>query len=234
MAEKEIAERRTRVLQRIEDACRRCGREPGEVRLLAVSKTRPPEQVAEAAEAGQTVFGENRIQEAAVKIPMCPGHLAWHLVGHLQGNKVKSAVQLFSMIHSIDSAKRLRQVNAACGEAGRVLPVCLQVNVSGESSKFGMEPEALIPTLKEAVEWTHIDVCGLMTIPPLTEDPERARAFFRALRELRDRARDATGFPLPDLSMGMSHDLEIAVEEGATWVRVGTDIFGPRTSKGIP
>lgn len=223
-----ISERIESVRRRIEAACGRAGRDAGAVRLLVVSKTRPPEAVAEAAAAGQTVFGENRVQEAAAKIPLCPGRLEWHLVGHLQSNKVNPAVRLFAMIHSVHSLERLRQVDAACARAGIGMPVCLQVNVSGEASKSGMPPEELVPTLEAATELTSVTVAGLMTIPPLTPDPERARGFFQTLRALRDRACAATGFPLEELSMGMSHDLEVAVEEGATWVRVGTDVFGPR------
>lgn len=229
-----MGDRLAKVRDRIRAACEWCGRNPEDVRLLAVSKTQPPEQVEAAAAAGQAVFGENRVQEAAAKIPRCPGHLEWHLVGHLQSNKVNAAVRLFSTIHSVDSIERLGQLNRACENAGRDMQVFLQLNVSGEASKFGMPPDTLAPALEAATGLVRLEVAGLMTIPPLSEDPERARGFFRALREARDQARDATGFALPELSMGMSHDLEVAVEEGATWVRVGSDIFGARPSKGRP
>jgi pyridoxal phosphate enzyme (YggS family) len=175
-----------------------------------------------------TVFGENRIQEARQKIPLCPGHLEWHLVGHLQRNKVRDAISLFHMLHSIDSLRLLETVDRICGDVGKRLPVCLQVNVSGESSKFGMPPEAVEPTLEAAAGFMNVDVEGLMTIPPFTEDPEGARPVFRALRDLRDRTRDRTGVELEALSMGMSNDFDVAIEEGATWIRVGTLLFGER------
>ncbi len=223
-----IAERVARVRARIAAACARAGRDPDAVRLVAVSKTHPPESVAAAAAAGLTIFGENKVQEAAAKIPLCPGHLEWHLVGHLQSNKVRHAVRLFQTIHSVDSADLLERLDRIAEEEGRRLRALFEVNVSGESSKFGLKPEQLTAVLSAAGACRRIEPVGLMTIPPASEDPERARGFFRALRELRDRARAESGFELPELSMGMSQDFEIAIEEGATYVRVGTDIFGPR------
>lgn len=228
MSEPTIAERIERVRARIAAACTRAGRDPESVRLVAVSKNHPPESVAAAAACGLTIFGENRVQEAAAKIPLCPGHLDWHLVGHLQSNKARPAVLLFSTIHSVDSADLLRRLDRIAGEEGRRPRVLLEVNVSGESSKFGLPPEALPAALAAAAECRFVEPVGLMTIPPVCEDPERARSFFRALRELRDRARAESGLALAELSMGMSHDFEIAIEEGATMIRVGTDIFGPR------
>jgi pyridoxal phosphate enzyme (YggS family) len=229
MAETDMAGRIARVMDRLAAACGRSGRNPDAVRLMAVSKTQPPEAVAEAAACGLRLFGENRVQEALAKIPMCPSGLEWHLIGHLQANKVRAAVQNFSMIHAVDSVDLLERLNRICGEEGRRLPVCIEVNVAGEASKFGLRPEDVPEALRRSAEWTRVEVAGLMTIPPFAEDPERVRGFFRALRELRDRCRAETGFELPELSMGMSHDLEIAVEEGATCVRVGTDIFGTRS-----
>lgn len=225
-------ERLERVRGRIGEACARAGRSPDTVRLLAVSKTRSPEDVAEAARCGLDAFGENRVQEAAAKIPLCPGHLAWHLVGHLQANKVRAAVKLFDVVHAVDSAALLERLDRIAGEEGRRLDALLEVNVSGEAAKFGLAPDAVPAVLETASACPHVDVTGLMTIPPFSEDPERARGFFRALRALRDRCRDTTGFDLPELSMGMSNDLQIAVEEGATWVRVGTGLFGPRRPRG--
>jgi len=223
-----IAERIERVRARIAAACARAGRDPSSVRLVAVSKTHPPERVAAAAACGLTVFGENRVQEAAAKIPLCPGHIEWHLVGHLQSNKARAAALLFHTIHSVDSADLLRRLDRIAAEEGRRPRALFEINVSGESSKFGLKPEALPAVLAAAGECRCVEPAGLMTIPPVSEDPERARGFFRALRELRERARAESGFELPELSMGMSHDFEIAIEEGATMVRVGTDIFGPR------
>lgn len=218
----------TAVQDRIARSCADAGREVSEITLVAISKRHPPEKVRAAADAGLLVFGENKVQEAAAKIPQCPGNLTWHLVGHLQTNKVKTAVQLFDFIHSVDSAKLLQTLDAACGVFGKIMPVCLQINVSGEASKYGMKPEDLPSVLEIAAGCSHVDVHGLMTIPPFTEDPEKARGYFRHLAELKDRCDTDWNFPLAGLSMGMSHDLEIAIEEGATWVRVGTDIFGKR------
>ncbi len=209
-------------------ACTGAGRAPEAVRLVAVSKTYGPEAVRTAAAAGQRLFGENRVQEAAAKIPECPGRLEWHLVGHLQSNKAAAAVRLFDWIHSVDSAKLLEALDRHAGEAGRTLQVLLQVNVSGERSKSGLAPEAVPEVLALASRLRHVQVRGLMTIPPLAEDPEKSRPYFRKLRELRDRRAAETGADLPELSMGMTHDLEVAIAEGATFVRVGTGIFGAR------
>ena len=223
-----MEERIARVQARMATACARAGRAADSVRLVAVSKTHPPERVEEAARCGLRLFGENKVQEAAAKIPQCSSSLEWHLVGHLQSNKARVAVQLFSMIHSMDSVDLLQRLNRICDEEGRRMPVCLEVNVAGEGSKFGLAPDAVAGVLAEAQHCARIEVVGLMAIPPAVEDPERARGFFRTLREIRDRLRADTGYELPELSMGMSHDFEIAIEEGSTMVRVGTDIFGAR------
>ena len=216
------------VNRRIEAACGRAGRDPAGVKLIAVSKTHGPDSIREAADCGLRVFGENKVQEAKVKIPLCAGNLSWHMVGHLQRNKAYDAVQLFEMIHSIDSLKLLETIDAACDEAGRSMPVLIEVNVSGESSKFGMAPEAVPGILESANRLMHVNILGLMTMPPFAEQPERARPHFRRLRELRDGWRAATGMALEELSMGMTHDFEVAIEEGATWIRVGTALFGER------
>ncbi len=216
------------VRQRMVVACERCGRSVDSVNLLPVGKKHGPEAIREAAEAGVTVIGENRIQEARQKIGMCPSSLDWHLIGHLQSNKARLAVGLFSMIHSIDSLRLLEIVDDACKNIGKVIPVCLQVNVSGEASKSGLKPEDVLAVLEGAGSLFNVDVVGLMTIPPFTEDVEDARPHFVALRELRDELRDATGFDLPELSMGMSRDFEVAIEEGATWIRLGSILFGKR------
>jgi pyridoxal phosphate enzyme (YggS family) len=220
-----FAERLESVEQRITAACEAAGRSRDEVRLLAVSKTKPPEAVREAAGCGIRLFGENRVQEAQAKIPMCPGGLEWHLIGHLQTNKAKVAAKLFQMVHSVDSLKLLQALDS---HADVTLPVLLQVNVSGEAAKFGMKPGDVAGVIEAANRMQRVEVHGLMTIPPFTPDPEKARIHFTALRELRDRLQDETGTPLPELSMGMSHDLEVAIEEGSTWVRIGTDLFGSR------
>jgi len=220
-----FSERLEAVEKRIAAACAQAGRPREDVRVLAVSKTKPPEAVREAVGCGIRWFGENKVQEAQSKIPLCPSGLEWHLIGHLQTNKVKVAANLFQMIHSVDSLKLLQALDA---HAGIALPVLLQVNVSGEASKSGMKPDAVAGVIEAANQLQKVEVHGLMTIPPFTPDPEKARTHFTALRELRDRLQTETGTPLPELSMGMSHDLEIAIEEGSTWVRIGTDLFGAR------
>lgn len=224
MSEK-FLERLEIVERRIAKACEKAGRSRDSVRLLAVSKTKPPEAVREAVECGLRLFGENRVQEAQSKIPLCPDGLEWHLIGHLQTNKAKVAAGLFQMVHSVDSLKLLQALEA---HAEMTLPVLLQVNVSGEAAKFGMKPDEVPGVIEAANRMQKCEVHGLMTIPPFSSDPEKTRAHFISLRELRDRLQDETGTPLPELSMGMSHDLEVAIEEGSTWVRIGTDLFGKR------
>lgn len=223
-----IAERVAEVQGRLQRALQKSGRDPATVALMAVSKNHGPDAVREAAACGLTLFGENRVQEAGAKIPECPGHLHWHLIGHLQRNKVKYAVELFETIQSVDSWRLLETIHRACDDAGRRMQVFLEVNVSGESVKFGFKPDEVPEVLRRSPELMRLDITGLMTIPPLTGDPEGARPHFRRLRELRDRWQDETGIALPTLSMGMTHDLEVAVEEGSNMVRIGTAIFGPR------
>jgi pyridoxal phosphate enzyme (YggS family) len=218
-------QRLEKVELRITDACKKAGRPRDSVRLLAVSKTKPPEAIREAADCGLRLFGENKVQEALSKIPMCPSGLEWHLIGHLQSNKAKVAANQFQMIHSVDSLKLLQALET---HADTILPVLLQVNVAGEASKSGMTPGEVAEVIEAANQMQKVEVHGLMSIPPFTADPEKARIHFAALRELRDRLQAETGTPLPELSMGMSHDLEIAIEEGSTWVRIGTDLFGSR------
>lgn len=211
---------------RVLKACERSHRHRTEVKLVAVSKTKPAAAVIEAADAGQILFGENRVQEAQAKIALCPGNLQWHLIGHLQSNKARIAASgLFRMIHSVDSVKLLRLLDEY---AGVPLPVLIQVNVSGEGSKEGCAPEEAAALIEAANQCSKVEVHGLMTIPPFTADPEKARVHFSNLRKLRDRLQNETGTPLPELSMGMSHDFEVAIEEGATYIRVGSDIFGER------
>ena len=224
--EEAFAERLEIVEARIAAVCEKAGRPRASVTLLAVSKTKPPEAVREAVACGLRLFGENKVQEAQGKIPLCPSGLEWHLIGHLQTNKAKVAANLFQMIHSVDSLKLLQALDS---HAETMLPVLLQVNVSGEASKSGMKPEEVSGVVEAANRMKKVEVRGLMTIPPFTPDPEKARGHFIALRELRDRVQAETGTPLPELSMGMSHDLEVAIEEGSTWVRIGTDLFGSRS-----
>jgi hypothetical protein len=204
------------------------GQDPQDIHILAVTKKFGPDRVREIADAGIRTMGESRVQEAAQKIPLCPGNLEWHFIGHLQTNKVNAAMSLFQMIHSIDSIKLLQSVDGAAAAFGREMLVCLQVNVSGEGSKFGFDPEAVPTVLEHAQSLAHVSVVGLMTIPPFTPDPEDARRHFSRLAELREEWRKDSGFALEVLSMGMSHDFEIAIEEGSTCVRLGTIVCGPQ------
>ena len=223
-----LTSRLARIRERMTAACARSGRTAESVRLLPVSKTHPPEAVEAALRAGLDTFGESRVQEARQKIPLCGGAAHWHFIGHLQTNKVREAVRLFEMIHAVDSVRLLEAIERACVEEGRTLPVCLEVNVAGERSKFGLRPDELAGVFERAASLVKVQIVGLMTIPPVAPEAETARPFFRQLRELRETWRGRTGLPLPELSMGMSHDFEIAIEEGATWVRVGTLLFGTR------
>ena len=212
----------------IQRACMRAGRVRDSVQLVAVSKTHGPETVAEAVACGLRVFGENKVQEARAKIPLCAGGLSWHLVGHLQSNKAYAAVELFDLIHSVDSVKLLKHLDRAGDELGKTVRVLLEVNVSGESSKFGLKPEQVPTVLEAANALPRLEVLGLMTMAPLLVEVEKTRPYFRQLRQLRDELAVRCGTPLPELSMGMSHDFEVAVEEGATIIRVGTSLFGER------
>jgi pyridoxal phosphate enzyme (YggS family) len=221
-----IQERFSGVRDRIAKAARRAGRNPGEVELVAVSKKQSAELIREAVDAGQLLFGENRVQEAMVKIPSLPGSLRWHLVGHLQSNKIRKALPLFELIHSVDSAELAGEIDRIAGETGLFPRVLLEVNVSGEGSKHGFRPEQLERDLETLLALPRLQVEGFMTMAPLAPEAEAARPFFAGLRELRDRMAARAGIPFGILSMGMSGDFEVAVEEGATLVRVGSAIFG--------
>ncbi|HXK95006.1 MAG TPA: YggS family pyridoxal phosphate-dependent enzyme [bacterium] len=209
-----------------------CGRDPQEIRIVAVSKTHPAALVREGYEAGLRLFGENRVQEAEAKFAELRDlPLEWHLVGHLQTNKAKKAVHLFQLIHSVDSPKLIAELERAAKSAGRIVHVLLQLNLSGEATKSGSRVEGLESLLTALRDSPHLRCRGLMTMPPFEEDPERTRPFFRQLREIGERYRQqltAPGEPL-ELSMGMSHDFRVAIEEGATLVRIGTALFGSRT-----
>ena len=222
---------------RIAAACERAGRDPGEVEIVAVTKTHGPEVVKEAWDAGLAIVGENKVQEAAWKKPASVTGPSWHLIGHLQGNKVRHALALFDFIHSIDSAKLLARVNAVAEETGAAPHVLLEVNVSGEKSKTGMPPGEVDEAVRLLQsECPRVTLEGFMTMAPFSENPEDARPYFKALRELRDATEQKFGIGLPRLSMGMSGDYEVAVEEGATWVRLGTVLFGerPKIAKARP
>ena len=215
--------------ERIHAACGRAGRDPTSVTLLAVTKSQPPEVVAAAARLGLNLLGENKVQEAKAKIPLCPGKLHWHFIGHLQSNKCRDAVFLFSMIQSVDSLALAQEITKRAEQAAKTMPILLEVNVVGEASKFGYAPEKLLAELETINALPKIEIHGLMAVPPWSSEPEKSRPHFRRLRELKARAEQVLGVPLPHLSMGMSGDFEVAIEEGATMVRIGTALFGPRT-----
>jgi pyridoxal phosphate enzyme (YggS family) len=210
------------VRERIARAAERAGRRPADVLLIGVSKTVEVERIRAAVAAGVTALGENRVQEAKAKVDELGRPAAWHLIGHLQTNKVKDALELFDVIHSVDRLELARELDRRAAARDKVVDALLQVNVAAEASKGGVGPEAVGEALDAIGKLAHLRVRGLMTIPPEAERPEDARPWFRRLRELAER------HGLPELSMGMSGDFEVAVEEGATMVRVGTAIFGPR------
>ncbi len=219
------------IQQRIQAACARAGRDPASVTLMAVSKGQPPEAVRGAAESGQSLFGENRVQEAKVKISLCPSRLRWHMIGHLQSNKCRDAVHCFAMIQSVDSLALAEELNRCAEKAAKTMPVLLEVNIAGEASKFGYRPDAVLAELERINALRRIEIHGLMTIAPWTPEPEKVRPVFRQLRELKQRCEEILGAPLPHLSMGMTGDFEVAIEEGATLVRLGTALFGPRAAR---
>jgi pyridoxal phosphate enzyme (YggS family) len=225
----DIAENLVRVGEQVAQAAAKAGRAVDEIDLVAITKTHPAEKVREAVEAGHTLFGESRVQEAHVKIPELPSTLRWHFVGHLQKNKVRHALPLFEMIHSIDSVDLARDVSRIAAEEGMHPRVLLEVNMAGEGSKLGFKPETVRAEMESLLALPRLSIEGLMTIPPLAEDAETSRKFFVQLRELRDALEKEFGLKLPHLSMGMTQDFPIAVEEGATLVRVGTAIFGERS-----
>jgi hypothetical protein len=216
------------VQQRIETACARAGRAPASVTLVAVTKGQPPAVVCAAAAIGLNLFGENKVQEARAKIPSCPGRLRWHLVGHLQSNKCRDAVGLFEMVQSVDSLHLAEELNRRAEQAAKRLPVLLEVNAADEASKFGYRPEQLLADLPRVNALPRVEIHGLMTVPPWTLDPEKVRPVFRQMRELKERCEQTLGAPLAHLSMGMTGDFEVAIEEGATMVRIGTALFGER------
>ena len=217
--------------ERIAAGCARAGRDPASVTLMAVSKNQPPDAVRAALDAGLTCFGENRVQETKAKIPLCPGRARWQMIGHLQSNKCRDAVELFSLIQSVDSLALAQELNRQCEKAAKTMPILLEVNVAGEASKFGYPPAALLAEFVELSRLPRLEVHGLMTIAPYTPTPERVRPVFRRLAELRTECEQLLGAPLPQLSMGMSGDFEVAIEEGATLVRIGTALFGERLKR---
>ena len=213
---------------RMAAACARASRPTESVSLLPVSKGQSPEIVCAAVELGLNAFGENRVQEAKSKIPLCPSRLRWHMIGHLQTNKCRETVRLFELVHSVDSMHIAAELNRCADLAAKTVAILLEVNVSGEASKFGYAPTQLLTELVELNRFRRLEIRGLMTMAPWASDPEKARPIFRRLAALRSECNNILEAPLPELSMGMSGDFEVAIEEGATIVRVGTALFGER------
>lgn len=223
------------VYRKIANAAMKAGRDPHDIKLIAVTKTVEADLIVRALEIGLRVFGENRVQEAVKKVRseelgVRSENITWHLIGHLQKNKAKLAVELFDVIQSVDSIELAETINKHAGEIGKKLAVLVQVKLSDEESKHGVPREKIIELLGAMKKMENLNIRGLMTIPPYFDDAQKARPYFRELRELRDKAEKA-GFHLPELSMGMSNDFGVAIEEGATMVRVGTAIFGERSQR---
>jgi PLP dependent protein len=226
-----IAENLERVRGQIAQAAAKVGRSVDDVELVAISKMHDAQKVREASEAGQKLFGESKVQEAREKILELPSNLRWHFVGHLQKNKIRHALPLFELIHSVDSLALAQDINRIAEEEGLHPRILLEVNVAGEGSKFGFEPEKLRAEMESLLALPRLSILGLMCIPPIAEEAEASRKYFVELREQRDRLQTEFHVDLAQLSMGMTQDYAVAVEEGATLVRVGTAIFGERTRK---
>ncbi|MBI5182868.1 MAG: YggS family pyridoxal phosphate-dependent enzyme [Nitrospinae bacterium] len=229
----DIAENLERIRDRIRSATERIGRDTQEVKLVAVTKSVEPSRIKEAISYGVKICGENRVQEAKEKIEEIGHSVSWHLVGHLQGNKVKYIFDLFDLIHSVDTLPLAREISKSAQKRGRTIDILIQINLSGEGSKHGVKGEKTLDLIKEISLLQNISIRGLMTIPPLSEDPEDSRIYYR---ELMDKKREIErevieGVVMKEISMGMSSDFEVAIEEGATLVRVGTAIFGERQNK---
>jgi len=225
----EIAENLAGIRERMNSACSRAGRDPLDVELIAVSKTFPADAVRDCMEAGQSVFGESKLQEAESKMDLLPGRLSWHFIGRLQRNKIRKILPRFDVIHAVDSLRLAGHVDDVAKDLGVFPKVFLQVNIGGELSKGGFEPEMLRGDLEQLLALDRPEIIGLMCIPPIGPNAEAARPWFVRLRELRDEMQERAGVSLPFLSMGMSGDFEVAIEEGATHVRVGSAIFGKRS-----
>ncbi len=229
-----IGENIAKIREQMDRSAARAGRDARGIALMAVCKTKPSDAIREAFDAGHRLFGENRVQEFAGKAPLLAdlSGASFHMIGHLQSNKARSAAQLFAAVDSVDSRKLAERLNEAAGALGKTLDILIEINVGGEEAKSGVAPNSrdLGEILEHASDWRNLRVRGLMTVPPFTEDPKGARPYFRQLRELRDAIahKSLLGLMMDELSMGMSHDFEVAIEEGSTCVRVGTAIFGAR------
>ncbi|MEE9935009.1 MAG: YggS family pyridoxal phosphate-dependent enzyme [Deltaproteobacteria bacterium] len=228
----QIADNIRTIRNRMAAAAARAGRDPAGIRLMAVSKTVEPERIRQAIDAGIGLLGENYVQEAREKIPAVGQAVQWHMIGHLQTNKVKYVVTLFDWIHSVDRLELAQELSRRAGQHGRVLNVLIEINVSGEASKNGARPADVLELARQVAALPNLSVRGLMTMPPYSDDPENSRPYFVALRRLRDELAAAAlpGVAMAELSMGMTDDFEVAIEEGATIIRVGRAIFGERRS----
>jgi pyridoxal phosphate enzyme (YggS family) len=222
-----IKENLLRVKESIERAAQKAGRDPKEIKLVAVSKTVEVARIKKAIEAGVSILGENYVQEAQKKIEVIGRPVSWHFIGHLQSNKARYAVRLFDVIHSTDSLPLAEELDRRAEQSGRVIKVMIEVNLSKEATKFGTDEARVLNLAKGIQNLKHLSLEGLMTMPPYFDSPEMSRPYYVALRELKERMTQE-GIPMKELSMGMSNDFEVAIEEGATYVRVGTAIFGPR------
>lgn len=225
-----VAENLVQVQKNIEESCKKVNRDPGEVTLIAVSKTKPVEMLQEAYAAGARVFGENKVQEIVDKYDQMPSDVQWHMIGHLQRNKVKYLMGKVVLIHSVDSLRLAEQIEHEAAKADIVMPVLIEVNVAEEESKFGTTSEAAMQLVEAVSKMPHIKIRGLMTIAPFTDNPEDNRIYFRKLKQLSVdiKSKNIDNVDMDELSMGMTGDYEVAIEEGATMVRVGTGIFGKR------
>jgi pyridoxal phosphate enzyme (YggS family) len=227
-----FADRLKIISEKIEEASARCPfSNERKARLVAVSKTHPPEAILEALDNGVVLFGENRVQEAKAKIGLLPSRCHWHFIGHLQRNKIRQALPLFELIHGVDSLSIAQDMDRIADQSGLFPKILLEVNVAGEETKFGFTPSVLLSQIEKLLELPRLHIEGLMTIPPPVPKPEDSRKNFIALRQLRDQLREKFHLELPELSMGMSGDFEVAIEEGATLVRIGTALFGERSGK---
>ncbi len=227
-----FADRLKIITDNMNAACVRAGRAPEHsVQLIAVSKTHPPESLLEAVASGVTLFGENRVQEAKAKIPLLPSRCRWHFIGHLQKNKIRQALPLFELLHGIDSLDIARDIDRIASELGLFPKILLEMNVAEESTKFGFTPNQMESQIEDLLALPRLQISGLMAIPPPAATPEDSRKYFVELRKMRDRLSIQFKLPLPELSMGMSDDYEVAIEEGATLVRIGSALFGARIGK---
>ena len=225
-----VSENLEQVKANIEAACKRVGRDPKDVRLVAVSKTKPISLIEEAIEAGQDTFGENKVQEMCDKMEVLPDNIKWHMIGHLQRNKVKYIVDKVAMIHSVDSLRLAETIEKEAAKKAVIVPILIEVNVAQEESKFGLKPEEVLPFIEQISDFSHIRIKGLMTIAPYVDNAEENREIFRELKKLSVdiAAKNINNVTMSVLSMGMTGDYMVAVQEGATMVRVGTGIFGAR------